>query len=170
MEKNLSIIQGLTDADQANPIRITDAGELKIATTSSQIAVDGALYADAMTGEPYKYVNAIAGNYYQPSAASRVMYEVNVKDGDINPTGDIDPAEKKLLVEQGKQFRVYQVKFYDCSANPGSLIKTNIEAAIGDWIAANGRRYDDIIITPFVSNDGSGNIKYLMTVTIIRYY
>ncbi len=31
MEKNLSIIQGLTSTDQANPIRITDAGELKMA-------------------------------------------------------------------------------------------------------------------------------------------
>jgi hypothetical protein len=31
MEKNLAIIQGLTSTDQANPIRITDQGELKIA-------------------------------------------------------------------------------------------------------------------------------------------
>ena len=33
MEKNLAIIQGLTDADQANPIRITDLGKVQTATT-----------------------------------------------------------------------------------------------------------------------------------------
>ena len=40
MEKNLSIIQGLTDTDQANPIRITDQGELKTNTTANLYALD----------------------------------------------------------------------------------------------------------------------------------
>ncbi len=47
MEKNLSIIQGLTDTDQANPIRITDAGELKVA--SKQFGLYEIYVADTAT-------------------------------------------------------------------------------------------------------------------------
>ena len=161
MEKNLSIIQGLTSADQANPVRITDAGELKVAVTDIKVAVNGDPLVDPSTGGTAKYVNTIAGAF----SSNSTMFEVNVMDGAMSPGTPITNSDKKLLVEQGKQFASY----YTLTMGAGSDgdVDNAINTAINNWINSYGERYDDIKITSILYGAaGPASIN----VTIIRYF
>jgi len=156
MEKNLSIIQGLTAADQANPIRITDAGELKTAVgnvASSDTNYVGGSGTDA-------YVN----NIMAPGWSDGVYYVVNaINQNDTSINGDI----QKLAVDQGKQFQTGEVYVAD-TVTFGSEgdVSNFINTSIGNWVNSHGPRYDDIIIN---STPGNGTKSFLI-VTIIRYY
>jgi hypothetical protein len=122
------------------------------------------LYTDAITGDPIKYINTIAGSY----ATTNTIYTVNIKDADVNPNQPIDSSEKKLLVEQGKQFQTVYVNALDTAsisqeADYISWITSNIQS----YISQHGKRYDDLIISSV--NGGSPNHNFLI-ITIIRYY
>ena len=156
MEKKISIIQGLTDADQANPIRITDAGELKTAV-GNVVSNDTAFVGG---GGTEAYVNNIMapgvqdGHYY-------VVNAINQNDTSIN--GDI----QKLAVDQGKQFQTGEVYVANTVTFGSEVDVSNfINTSIGSWISTHGPRYDDIIIN---STPGGGITSFLV-VTIIRYY
>ena len=70
MEKNLSIIQGLTATDQANPIRITDLGKVQTATAIDFSKVTILSDASNAQGDPatalnvlFSQIQATAGGY-----------------------------------------------------------------------------------------------------------
>ena len=172
MEKNLSIIQGLTATDQANPIRITDAGEVKTVVDSGYITVGGTVSVDPneivvrdqpVDNNPHinvpHYENLETG-FYQP---------FTYIDNKTYPSGLTDRTTK-LIVDQVKSFGTVLTNTYDVSGAPTADIDAAIQTHINSWTASYGSRYDDIIITPFTSYDGSTGIKYLMNITIIRYY
>lgn len=168
MEKNLAIIQGLTSADQANPIRITDAGEVKIAATNA-IPVTGSISVTPIInpGDPADQntgVNAPMG-----ITETNEFQRLELIDNNTYPSGVTNHVQK-LLVDQAKSFGTVYSVLSDASAVPGSDIPNSINAAISNWTALYGPRYDDIIITSYTANDGLGAIKYLVGITIIRYY
>lgn len=155
MEKNLAIIQGLTAADQANPIRITDAGELKTAV-GNVVASDGVYVGGNGTDA---YVN----NLLAPGVTDGVYYVVNATNqNDTSINGDI----QKLAVEQGKQFQTGETYVVDTTSlsTEGDYISW-INANIGNWVSAHGPRYDDLIITS--TNSG---VKSFLIMVIVRYY
>ena len=170
MEKNLAIIQGLTSADQANPIRITDAGELKT-VVDNVVSVNGSV---VITGPTVSNDDPI-----QNGAYLNVPLASNTEQGQFNrieqindstyPSGVTNNAQK-LLVDQAKSFGTVLSVVLDASSVPTADIPNSINAAISSWTASYGPRYDDIIITPYVAYDGSTGIKYLVGITIIRYY
>ena len=170
MEKNLSIIQGLTSADQANPVRITDAGELKT-VVGNAVSVNGSVVI----------TNPIVSNDdpIQNGAYLNVPLASNTEQGQFNRIEQIDDYTypsgvtnhvQKLLVDQAKSFGTVYSVVSDASAVPGSDIPNSINAAISNWTASYGPRYDDIIITPYAANGGGSSIKFLVGITIIRYY
>ena len=168
MEKNLAIIQGLTDADQANPIRITDAGELKVAIVSGgssadDVSYDGGAVVNPITGNPGQYVNAPVFKNTDYNG----MYSGQVKFGAGNL--NVNDSDMKILVEQGKQFQTFMTKTYDASgfANSGDIDNAINDAIANQWIGAYGMRYDDIKITGIYV---PGSNKTFINVTIIRYY
>lgn len=169
MEKNLSIIQGLTSADQANPVRITDAGEVKT-VVDNVVSITGSV----VTGPTVSNNDPI-----QNGAYLNVPLASNTEQGQFNRIEQIDDYTypsgvtnhvQKLLVDQAKSFGTVYSVVSDASAVPGSDIPNSINAAISNWTASYGPRYDDIIITPYVANTGVSGIKYLVGITIIRYY
>ena len=155
MEKNLSIIQGLTAADQANPIRITDAGELK--TAVGNVASSDTAYVGS--GGTEAYVN----NIMAPGVQDGVYYVVNAVN--VNDTS-INTDIQKLAVEQGKQFQTGETYAIDTTSlnTEGDYISW-INANISNWISAHGPRYDDLIITS--TNSG---VKSFLIMVIVRYY
>jgi hypothetical protein len=103
------------------------------------------------------YINTIAGS--NPGNQMLVANAYNHVYNEINLDND-----NKILVEQGKQFKVYQVTF-----DP-NVLAANVDNIIIDrinqWVACNGMRYDDLIIT--VNN--SGGATHDVMVTIVRYF
>ena len=163
MEKNLSIIQGLTATDQANPIRITDAGELKVSGGAGTLSYDGGYTTNPDTGHIGEFVNAPVFKNTDYNG----MYSGQVKFGAGNLT--INTSDNKILVEQGKQFGTVVSKTIDVSsvANPDDIDNSIITIINDNWIGTNGIRYDDIKITCFYV---PGANKTFLNVTIIRYY
>jgi hypothetical protein len=176
MEKSLSIIQGLTATDQANPIRITDAGEVKTTSTitGGYVNVGGTVLIDpneivvrdqSIGNEPHinvpHYENKEMGTYQPLTYIDDHTYLVS----GLTST----PRTSKLLVDQAKSFGSVYTSTYDASANPTNDIPFYIHQHITDWIDNYGARYDDIMITPFAINT-LGTAKFFVTVTIIRYY
>lgn len=177
MEKSLSIIQGLTATDQVNPIRITDAGELKVASSSTinpaQIAVDGDPYRDINTTDDIKYVNTIAGPLDQSNTGlGAQVYQVGTRNGTYDVTGTrfIGANENKLLVEQGKQFRLVYVNTINIPENYNeSDITGAIIGVLNDYITNHGPRYDDFKITTITTADPTNKFTYV-NIVITRYY
>lgn len=156
MEKNLSIIQGLTSADQANPVRITNSGELKVEARITNAPVNNLSVEANPAGDPI--LNEVFGYNYTIDT---------VQPFSIIENGD-NVVAPKLLVEQGKQFAVYETYVVDTNSLGETDIQSWINSNIGNWIGAHGPRYDELIIssvgrvTPTPTN--------MLIMTIVRYY
>lgn len=163
MEKNLSIIQGLTSTDQANPIRITDAGEVKIAaSTSIPVSVSFPIInpgdpADANTG-----INVPMG-----ITEDNKFQRLELIDNNTYLSGVTNNVQK-LLVDQAKSFSLYETYCVDTTSlnTEGDYISW-IDGTIAQWVTNHGLRYDDMKIN--TTNNGVGG-KTFLTITIIRYY
>ena len=170
--KNISVIQGENPDKTFSVAKLDSNGYLLTAAAiipsgqPSLVATDQDPIADPNTSIPYRYTNTVIG----PHPLEGVMKSAATMDAAQDASSYIPVDSAKLLVEQGKQFKTVQSDTFDCSVNPMTSINTSIQNIINQWTTSYGMRYDDIIITPFTSYDGSGSIKYLMNVTIIRYY
>ena len=104
-----------------------------------------------------KYANTIGGS----NLANQMLIAnaINSSDQEINLSVD-----NKLLIEQGKQFKVVQATF-DPNVNAGNVANT-INDRIATWVNDNGMRYDDFILN--VNNSGGGT--HDITIVIIRYF
>ena len=160
MEKKISIIQGLTDTDQANPIRITDAGEVKTSGSINpdQIAYDGSPSTDP-NGDLSRYINAPVFKDF----STGYMHAGFTRSGDSS--GNITTGESKILVEQGKQFQTFETYVSDASGMNEVNISVFVNGSITAWSDAHGPRYDDMSIC-----NVSNGLKFFLVMTIVRYY
>ena len=169
MEKNLSIIQGLTSTDQANPIRITDAGEVKTVVDNA-VLVYGTVTASVNPITPGDQADQNTGvNAPMGITEANTFERLELIDNNTYLSGVTNHVQK-LLVDQAKSFTTVESYLYDASGTPAVDIPDSIITAISQWTSTHGTRYDDIIITPYTANNGIGAIKYLVGITIIRYY
>lgn len=170
--KNISVIQGENPNGTFSAAKLDNNGYLLTASAiipsgqPSLVATDQDPIVNPDTLNPYRYTNTVIG----PHPLEGVMRSAATMDALQSSSSYIPTDTAKLLVDQGKQFQTIRSFTYDCSSVPQTDISNNIETAINTWKNDHGPRYDDIIITSFTSNDGTGSIKYLVNITIIRYY
>jgi hypothetical protein len=179
MEKNLSIIQGLTDTDQANPIRITDAGEVKTTTTlnGGNVTVEGTVSIDTneividdkLIDPNQPYINAVAGINKDKNTYNYLRLVDSIDRGQYASGSVIAVDSPKLLVEQGKQFELVYVNTVDASGFNEADITNAITTFITEFINNYGPRYDDLKIT-FLENVANSQTYSYLNIVITRYF
>ena len=78
----------------------------------------------------------------------------------ITPVTDDPGALSAIYANPGKQFETTQITF-DASIGAPNVDNT-IQDRINQWIAANGHRYDEIIVTVNPSGGGTHDIMVLI--------